>query len=60
MLPVRSPGSSVGPDQMGLGRRKILRSRVFDAGWYVVAYPEVGRQGWDPRPTISQSARRKA
>jgi glycosyltransferase involved in cell wall biosynthesis len=29
-------------------RHKLLRSRTFDAGWYVVTYPEVARQGWDP------------
>jgi hypothetical protein len=26
----------------------VLRSRIFDANWYVATYPVVGRQGWDP------------
>jgi hypothetical protein len=26
----------------------LLRSRVFDAAWYELAYPEVAREGWDP------------
>jgi GT2 family glycosyltransferase len=29
-------------------RHELLRSRVFDAAWYVVTYPEVAQQGWDP------------
>jgi Glycosyl transferase family 2 len=29
-------------------RYVILRSRIFDPNWYVVTYPDVGRQGWDP------------
>jgi GT2 family glycosyltransferase len=29
-------------------RHELLRSRVFDAAWYVVTYPEVALQGWDP------------
>jgi hypothetical protein len=29
-------------------RHVLLRSRVFDAAWYGVTYPEVAGQGWDP------------
>jgi hypothetical protein len=29
-------------------RRVVLRSRVFDPGWYVAAYDEVAESGWDP------------
>jgi GT2 family glycosyltransferase len=29
-------------------RHAILRGRVFDRAWYIIAYPEVARQGWDP------------
>jgi hypothetical protein len=29
-------------------RHRVLRSRVFDPAWYVVTYPEVAQQGWDP------------
>jgi glycosyltransferase involved in cell wall biosynthesis len=29
-------------------RHKLLRSRTFDAPWYIVTYPEVAQQGWDP------------
>jgi GT2 family glycosyltransferase len=29
-------------------RHKLLRGRVFDAAWYILAYPEVAQQGWDP------------
>jgi Glycosyl transferase family 2 len=29
-------------------RYEVLRSRIFDANWYIATYPEVGRQGWDP------------
>jgi hypothetical protein len=30
------------------GRRLVLRSRIFDPGWYAAAYAEVGQSGWDP------------
>jgi GT2 family glycosyltransferase len=30
------------------GRHELLRSRVFDAAWYILAYPDVARQDWDP------------
>ena len=26
----------------------ILRGRVFDRAWYIITYPDVTRQGWDP------------
>lgn len=29
-------------------RHKLLCSRTFDASWYIVTYPEVAQQGWDP------------
>jgi hypothetical protein len=29
-------------------RHAILRGRVFDRAWYIITYPEVARQGWDP------------
>ncbi len=29
-------------------RYQLLRAGVFDAAWYLVTYPEVARQGWDP------------
>jgi hypothetical protein len=29
-------------------RHKLLRSRAFDPAWYIVTYPEVAQQGWDP------------
>jgi GT2 family glycosyltransferase len=29
-------------------RHKLLRSRTFDASWYIITYPEVAQQGWDP------------
>jgi hypothetical protein len=31
-----------------LARRVVLRSRVFDPRWYVAAYDEVAKSGWDP------------
>ena len=30
------------------GRHVVLKSRIFDPGWYVAAYAEVGQSGWDP------------
>jgi GT2 family glycosyltransferase len=29
-------------------RHVIQRGRVFDRAWYIITYPEVARQGWDP------------
>jgi GT2 family glycosyltransferase len=29
-------------------RHAIVRGRVFDRAWYIITYPDVARQGWDP------------
>jgi GT2 family glycosyltransferase len=29
-------------------RHLILSGRVFDRAWYIITYPDVARQGWDP------------